>query len=110
MLQWAIQMSLVTDSSVNSSSSDDFASFLDAALSDSEESSPEGEAEEEEDDVDDDDIENKRFYSCCFLLYLYAEIECSKPFVHILTAPSCFLCCFNFAAHMSFLYLVFGLG
>lgn len=56
-------MSLVTDSSVNSSSSDDFASFLDAALSDSEESSPEGEAEEE-DDGDDDDIENKRVKRC----------------------------------------------
>ncbi|PON92284.1 FCP1-like phosphatase [Trema orientale] len=53
-------MSLVTDSPVNSSSSDDFASFLDAALeSNSSGSSPEGEAEEEEDD-DDDEVENNR--------------------------------------------------
>ena len=70
MFQPIIQMSLVTDSSVNSSSSDDFASFLDATLgSDSAESSPEGEAED-----DDDDTENKRFY-CCFLLHFNVKYD-----------------------------------
>ncbi|XP_024030539.1 RNA polymerase II C-terminal domain phosphatase-like 4 [Morus notabilis] len=59
------KMSLVTDSPVNSSSSDDFASFLDATLdSDFAESSPEGEAENEDDDKDDDNFENKRIKRC----------------------------------------------
>lgn len=70
-------MSLVTDSPVHSSSSDGFATFLDAELeSDSSDISPEQEAEDVKREAEDDaDSEHKRFslgftdllsqYSCC---------------------------------------------
>ncbi|XP_060970711.1 RNA polymerase II C-terminal domain phosphatase-like 4 isoform X1 [Cannabis sativa] len=54
-------MSLATDSPVNSSSSDDFASFLDTALeSNSSESSPKGEIEEAEEEEEEEDIDVER--------------------------------------------------
>ncbi|CAI9296738.1 unnamed protein product [Lactuca saligna] len=54
-------MSLIDDASVNSSSSDDFASFLDAELDSVSDTSPQSEKEEDEqedDDEDEDDGDN----------------------------------------------------
>lgn len=83
-------MSLVTDSPVHSSSSDDFAAFLDAELdSNSLVSSPDEEAEDEEsndeeDAEDDKDLESNRYFIFLFGYdglnfvkhYEFSEVTC----------------------------------
>lgn len=89
-------MSLIDDASVNSSSSDDFASFLDAELDSVSDTSPQSEKEEEEqedddedededdgdnndgdddedDDDDDDDDENYKYLDERYLLTLFSS-------------------------------------
>ncbi|XP_028126900.1 RNA polymerase II C-terminal domain phosphatase-like 4 [Camellia sinensis] len=51
----AFQMSLVNDSPVHLSSSEDFAAFLDAELNSTSDISPDLEDEDEDDDDDEDD-------------------------------------------------------
>lgn len=67
-LACVMQMSLVTDSP-QSSSSDDFAAYLDEALNSSD-PSPEEEIED-----DHDDAESGRYFLCCFLISLNIEYD-----------------------------------
>lgn len=72
-------MSLVTDSPVNSSSSDDFAALLDAALdSGSSDSSPVEVAEDdnsvESSPEDDNIIESERCCLICFIFYMFLYV------------------------------------
>lgn len=72
-------MSLVTDSPVNSSSSDDFAALLDAELdSGSSDSSP-GEEVEDDNNVesspeDDNNVESERCCLICFIFYMFLYV------------------------------------
>ena len=62
--EWmTFQMSLATDSPVHSSSSDDFAAFLDTELASNPDTS--SNQEDEDEDEDEDDIER---YQCFHLL------------------------------------------